>query len=89
VKSCRAIRRGKRQRVRCTLRRSAAVRRVRIKVTRRGRTFARGTKRPSRRGVVTFKPRRRLRRGTYRVTLTLRDARGNSRRLKTRLRVRR
>jgi len=37
---------------------------------------------------VAIRPRRTLRRGTYRVTLTLRDASGATRKLTARLRVR-
>jgi hypothetical protein len=44
--------------------------------------------RPSRAGVLSIKPRRALRCGTYRVTVVLRDARGGKRTLKKTLRVR-
>jgi len=88
VRSCRRTGRARRARVTCALSRFGAVRRATIKVTRRGRTFARGSGRPSGSGRVAVRARRPLRRGTYRVTITLRDARGAMRRITTRLRVR-
>lgn len=57
--------------------------------TRKGRTVARGSARPGRTGKLTIKLRRTLRRGTYRVAITLRDARGAKRTLTKSLKVRR
>ncbi|HYM56954.1 MAG TPA: M4 family metallopeptidase [Solirubrobacteraceae bacterium] len=88
VRSCRRTGRGRRARVVCSLTRVGAVSRVSMKVTRRGRTAASGSARPSPRGTVAIRARRTLRRGIYRVTLTLRDASGATRRLSARLRVR-
>jgi len=88
VGSCRRTGRGRRARVACTLTRFGAVSRVTVKVTRGRRTVASGSARPTRTGGVSIRLRRTLRRGTYRVTLTLRDAGGATRRLTASLRVR-
>jgi bacillolysin len=88
VKSCRRTGRARKTRVICSLRRFGAVRRVTVKVTRRGRTVASGSAKPSRTGTVTIKGKRTLQRGSYRVTLTLRDASGKTRKLTKTLKVR-
>ena len=50
--------------------------------------MARKTVRPSAAGVLSFKPSRRLRRGSYKVTIVLRDAAGGRLPLTKTLRVR-
>ena len=87
VSSCRRTGRRRRALVACTLRRFGAVRRVKIRVTRRGRTFASGSSRPARRGRVTIRARRDMPRATYRVAITLRDAHGTRRTIRARLRT--
>jgi len=88
LKSCKRTGRGQRVRVKCVLTRFSAVRRMSVKVTRRGRTFASGSGRPTGGGALAIKPRRALRPGTYKVAITLRDAAGKTRRLTGRLKVR-
>ena len=88
VRSCKLAGRGRKARLRCTLRRFGAVRRATVTVKKGRKTVARKTVRPSSRGVLSIKPRRTLRRGRYKVTLVLRDARGAKRTLKKTLRVR-
>jgi hypothetical protein len=88
VRSCKLAGRGRRARLRCTLRSFGAVRRATITVKKGRRTLARKTLRPTAAGVLSFKPSRRLRRGTYKVTLVLRDAAGARRSITKTLRVR-
>src|SRR3954447_6773175 len=70
---------GRRRTVRCRLRRASAVRRLSARLTKSGRLYARVTGRPPSTGRVTLKLVRRLSRGRYRVTMTLRDAKGAKR----------
>jgi hypothetical protein len=86
VRSCRLAGRGRRARVPCTLSGFAAVRGVTVRL--RGRTAVNPAARPNVNGTLTIKPRRRLRRGNYRITITLRDSRGATRKLNTRTKVR-
>jgi len=88
LRSCKLSGRGKKARMRCTLRGFRAVRRASVTVKLRGRTVARKTVRPTSRGVLSLKPLRTLRRGRYRVTIVLRDAQGRTRTLRKALRVR-
>ena len=78
MRSCKLAGRGRKARLRCTLRGFGAVRRVSVTVKKGRRTVAKKTVRPSAAGVLSFKPSRRLRRGTYKVTLVLRDAAGGT-----------
>jgi hypothetical protein len=55
------------------------VNRLSARLTRRGRLYARASGRPPRSGRVKLKVVRRLHKGRYRVTLTLRDRKGASR----------
>ena len=77
--SCKRSGSGRRRTVRCTLRRATAVRRLSARLTKSGRLYARASGKPSRSGRVTLKVVRRLSRGRYRLTLTLRDAKGAKR----------
>jgi bacillolysin len=90
VRSCKLAGRGRgrKARLRCTLRGFGAVRRATVTVKKGRKTVARKTVRPSAAGVLSFRPSRALRRGTYKVTLVLRDAAGTTRTLKKTLRVR-
>jgi hypothetical protein len=74
--SCKRTGSGRKRTVRCTLRRATAVRRLSARLTKSGRLYAKASGRPSRSGRVTLKPVRRLARGRYRLTLTLRDSKG-------------
>jgi hypothetical protein len=87
VRSCRRTGKGKKTRVRCTLRGFGAVRRATVTVKRNGKTVARRTVRPTSRGVLSIKPRKPLRRGTYKVKIVLRDAAGNRRTLRKTFKV--
>ena len=66
---------------------SGAVRRATIKVTRGKKTVATGTIKPKK-GVLTIKLKRKLRAGKYKVAITVRDAAGRKRTLRTKLKVR-
>ena len=88
VRSCKTKGKGRKLQVRCRLRSFGAVRRVRIKVVRKGKTVARGSAKPSRNGTLTLKPRKRLKRGSYKVTITLLGASGAKRNVTAKLRVR-
>jgi hypothetical protein len=71
----------------CKLTGFGAVTRVSVKVTRRGRTVASGSVKPNKAGTLTIKGKRTLARGSYRVTLTLRDGSGKTRKLTKTLKV--
>ena len=88
VRSCATKGKGRKLQVRCRLRNFGAVRRVRIKVVRKGKTIARGSAKPSRNGTLTLKPRKRLKRGSCKVTITLLGAAGAKRNVTAKLRVR-
>ena len=88
VRSCRRTGRARKTRVICMLTGFGAVSRATLKVTRRGRTVASGSAKPSKAGTLTIKGKRTLRRGSYRVTLTLRDASGKTRKLTRTFRAR-
>ena len=88
VSPCRLSGRGRRARLRCRLSSFRAVTRASVKVTRRGRTVASGSARPSANGTLAIRPRRTLRRGSYRVTIKLRDASGTVRTVTASLKVR-
>ena len=85
--SCKRSGRGRHRSVTCTLRRATAVRRLTARLTMRGRVYARASGKPPRNGRVKLKPVRRLVRGHYRVTFTLRDAKGKKRTARLKLRV--
>ena len=87
VRSCKRTGSGKKARVKCTLKSSGAVRRATIKVTRGKKTVATGTIKPKK-GVLTIKLKRKLRAGKYKVAITVRDAAGRKRTLRTKLTVR-
>jgi subtilisin family serine protease len=77
--SCKRTGSGRRRTVRCTLRRATAVSRLSAELTKSRRLYARASGKLPRSGRVTLKVVRRLSRGRYRLTLTLRDAKGAKR----------
>jgi subtilisin family serine protease len=85
--SCKRTGSGRHRTVACTLRRATAVNRLSARLTRRGRLYARASGPPPRSGRVRLKLVRRLYRGRYRVTLTLRDRKGASRTARRTVRV--
>ena len=87
LRSCKRSGTGKKARVRCTLRGFGAVQRATVTVKRKGKTVGKKTLRPSSSGVLSFKPKKALRKGTYKVTIVLRDADGNKRTLKKSFKV--
>jgi subtilisin family serine protease len=88
VDRCRMTGRGRRTRLRCTLEDADALVSARLQLKKGRRTVARGTSRPSASDTLTLRLKRRLSRGRYTLTLTLRDAAGDTRRLTFRFRVR-
>jgi bacillolysin len=88
VRSCKLRGKGKKARLRCTLRGFGAVRRATVTVKRRGRTVAKKSLRPTAGGLLSIKPKRALVKGTYKVTIVLRDAAGGKRTLKKSFKVR-
>jgi bacillolysin len=88
LRSCELTGRGRRATVRCSLRSFGAVQSVRVTVLKGRRAVLTKTVKPTSRGVVGVRPRRALRRGAYKIRLTLRDAQGKTRTLTARLRVR-
>ena len=77
--SCKRTGSGRKRTVRCTLRRATAVRRLSARLTKSSRLYARASGKLPRSGRVTLKLVRRLARGRYRVTITLRDSKGAKR----------
>ena len=77
----------KRTRLRCTLHDADVLASARLVLKKGKKTVARETARPSA-GTLTLKLKRKLRKGRYVLALTLRDAGGNTRPLRIRLRVR-
>jgi hypothetical protein len=88
VRSCKARGKGKKLRVKCRLRSFGAVKRAKVKVTRKGKTVTRKTVKPSSNGTLTIKPARKLKKGTYKVTITLIGSDGKTRKLTAKLKVR-
>jgi bacillolysin len=87
LRSCRLRGTGRRARLRCSFKHFGAVRKVSVKVRRRGHVVARGSGRLTRKGVLSIKPRKRLTKGRYTLTLKLTGAGGSTRTLKARLKV--
>jgi hypothetical protein len=79
---------GRKLRVRCALRSFTAVRRAAVTIRKGRKAVLSKTLRPSSKGVLSIKPKRKLRRGTYKVTIVIRDASGGKRMLRKTLRVR-
>jgi bacillolysin len=87
LRSCRLRGTGRRARLRCSFKHFGAVRKVSVKVRRKGHVVARGSGRLSRRGLLSIKPRKPLTKGRYTLTLKLTGAGGRTRTLKARLKV--
>jgi hypothetical protein len=87
LRSCRLRGTGRRARLRCSFKRFGAVRKVSVKVRRKGHVVARGSGRLTRKGLLSIKPRKRLTKGRYTLTLKLTGAGGSTRTLKARLKV--
>jgi hypothetical protein len=88
VRSCQIKGKGKRLRLRCTFSGYRAVKKVSLKVTRKGRVVARGSGKPTAAGLLAIKPSKKLRKGSYKLALKLTDAAGKTRTLKATLKVR-
>jgi bacillolysin len=88
VRSCKIKGKGKRLRLRCTLTGFGAVKKVSLKVTRKGRVVSRGSGRPTSAGLLSIKPSKKLRKGSYKLAIKLTDAAGRTRTLKAKLKVR-
>ena len=88
VRSCKVKGKGKRLRLRCTLTGFGAVKKVSLKVTRKGRVVSRGSGKPTKAGLLAIKPSKKLRKGSYKVAIKLTDAAGKTRTLQAKLKVR-
>jgi Zn-dependent metalloprotease len=88
VRSCKRTGKGRRARVRCTLAGAGAVTRATVTVKRGRKTVAKKTLRPAAGGVLSIKPKGTLRKGTYKVTIVIRDAAGDKRTLKKTFKIR-
>ena len=88
LKSCKISGKGKKLRVKCTLTRSGAVRRATVTIKKGKKTVLKKSLKPTSKGVLSIKPKRKLKKGTYKVTIVISDARGEKRTLKKTLKVR-
>ena len=88
LRSCKVKGKGKRLRLRCTFSGYGAVKKVSLKVTRKGRVVSRGSGKPTTAGLLAIKPSKKLRKGSYKIALKLTDAAGTTRTLNTKLKVR-
>ena len=88
VRSCKVKGKGRRLRLRCTFSGYGAVKKVSLKVTRKGRVVSRGSGKPTTAGLLAIKPSKKLRKGSYKIALKLTDAAGTTRTLNTKLKVR-
>jgi bacillolysin len=86
VRSCKISGKGKKLRVKCSLRGFGAVKRAKLKITLKGKKVLSKTVKPSK-GVLSLKPARKLKRGAYKISITLIDARGKTRKLSAKLKV--
>ena len=88
LRSCKVKGKGKRLRLRCTFSGYGAVKKVSLKVTRKGRVVSRGSGKPTTAGLLAIKPSKKLRKGSYKIALKLTDAAGTTRTLNAKLKVR-
>ena len=88
VRACQIKGKGKRLRLRCTFTGFGAVKKVSLKVTRKGRVVSRGSGKPTKAGLLAIKPSKKLRKGSYKVAIKLTDAAGKTRTLQAKLKVR-
>jgi hypothetical protein len=88
LKSCKISGKGKKLRVKCTLSKSGAVRRATITIKKGKKTVLKKSLKPTSKGVLSIKPKRKLTKGSYKVSIVIRDAAGKKRTLKKTLKVR-
>jgi bacillolysin len=88
VKSCKISGKGKKLRVKCTLSKFGAVRRATITIKKGKKTVLKKSLKPTSKGVLSIKPKRKLTKGSYKVSIVIRDAAGKKRTLKKTLKVR-
>jgi bacillolysin len=87
LRSCKISGKGKKLRVKCTLSRSGAVRRATITIKKGKKTVLKKSLKPTSKGVLSIKPKRKLAKGSYKVSIVIRDAAGKKRTLKKTLKV--
>jgi hypothetical protein len=87
LRSCKISGKGKKLRVKCTLSRSGAVRRATVTIKKGKKTVLKKSLKPTSKGVLSIKPKRKLTKGSYKVSIVIRDAAGKKRTLKTKLKV--
>jgi bacillolysin len=88
LRSCKISGKGKKLRVKCTLSKSGAVRRATITIKKGKKTVLKKSLKPTSKGVLSIKPKRKLAKGSYKVSIVIRDAAGKKRTLKKTLKVR-
>ena len=87
LRSCKISGKGKKLRVKCTLSKSGAVRRATITIKKGKKTVLKKSLKPTSKGVLSIKPKRKLAKGSYKVSIVIRDSAGNKRTLKKTLKV--
>jgi bacillolysin len=88
LRSCKISGKGKKLRIKCTLSNSGAVRRATITIKKGKKTVLKKSLKPTSKGVLSVKPKRKLKKGSYKVSIVIRDAGGAKRTLKKTLKVR-
>lgn len=88
LKSCKISGKGKKLRIKCTLSKSGAVRKATVTVKKGKKTVLKKTLKPTSKGVLSIKPKRKLTKGSYKVSIVIRDGAGKKRTLKKTLKVR-
>jgi bacillolysin len=89
LRSCKISGKGKKLRVKCTLSKSGAVRRATITIKKGKKTVLKKSLKPTSKGVLSIKPKRKLAKGSYKVSIVIRDSAGKKRTLKKTLKVKR
>lgn len=88
LRSCKISGKGKKLRVKCTLTKSGAVRRATVTIKKGKKTVLKKSLKPTSEGVLSLKPKRKLKKGSYKVSIVIRDASGAKRTLKKTFKVR-
>jgi len=88
LRSCKISGKGKKLRVKCTLSKFGAVRRATITIKKGKKTVLKKSLKPTSKGVLSVKPKRKLKKGSYKVSIVIRDAAGKKRTLRKTLKVR-
>jgi bacillolysin len=88
LRSCKISGKGKKLRVKCTLTKARAVRRATVTIKKGKKTVLKKSLKPTSKGVLSIKPKRKLAKGSYKVSIVIRDSAGNKRTLKKTLKVR-